>query len=343
VRGQGPVSATAQLPAGPALAGSLAHAVSNSGLFYESHLVEFTQGQRTLAQMAQEPQADFPAPGVVGNARSALAAVIASVAGEGAGAAPGVAPSPTASTTPSTVAASGMPVVAAATAAQLAATVAAPLQAAVGASAPHAASAGVNGNPSPLPGAAADALPAEVTPDALKVQAAYHWGHAAPIGPAAEHARLRAAESAESTARAAAAPAAAASTHGDAVHPQLVTLVHQQLDLLATAAFRWSGEAWPGVPMDWRIDDEEAGRHAAERDAVDTERRWSTRLSLQLPVLGTVDVRLSVSGSDVRATVVAPTEGTRARLAADGRALAARFDAANLRLEQFQVGEGASA
>jgi hypothetical protein len=127
------------------------------------------------------------------------------------------------------------------------------------------------------------------------------------------------------------------------VHPQLVTLVHQQLDLLATAAFRWSGEGWPGVPMDWSIHDEEAGRHPAESDAVETERRWSTRLSLQLPVLGTVDVRLSVSGSDVRATVVAPTEGTRARLAADGRALAARFDAAHLRLEQFQVAEGATA
>jgi flagellar hook-length control protein FliK len=174
----------------------------------------------------------------------------------------------------------------------------------------------------------------------LKLKAAYHWGGAAPAAPAAELARLRAADASDSASRSAAPAVAAPSGSGDVVHPQLVTLVHQQLDVLATSAFRWTGEAWPGVPMDWRIHDEDAGRQAAEREAVAAERNWSTRLELQLPVLGTVEVRLTVHGSDVHATVVAPTEGTRTRLAADGGALAARFDAANLRLEQFQVAEG---
>jgi len=127
------------------------------------------------------------------------------------------------------------------------------------------------------------------------------------------------------------------------VHPQLLTTVHQQLDLLATSAFRWTGEAWPGVPMDWRIE-EEGDRHAkGDETPDDAPRRWSTNVTLQLPRLGTVDVRLSVAGGDVRATVVSSSENSRALLAGDGRTLAARFDAANLRLEQFQVSPGATA
>jgi len=45
------------------------------------------------------------------------------------------------------------------------------------------------------------------------------------------------------------------------IHPQAATVVHQQLDLLATAVFRWSGQAWPQVPMDWSIQQEEGRAH----------------------------------------------------------------------------------
>jgi hypothetical protein len=39
-----------------------------------------------------------------------------------------------------------------------------------------------------------------------------------------------------------------------AVHPATVPLVRQQLDLLATGQFRWTGEAWPGARLDWTIE-----------------------------------------------------------------------------------------
>lgn len=40
----------------PALAGELKHAIDSSGLFYESHLREWSEGKRPLADLAREPQ-----------------------------------------------------------------------------------------------------------------------------------------------------------------------------------------------------------------------------------------------------------------------------------------------
>lgn len=330
VRGQGPVWAPTRQPAGPVLAGSLAHTVSASGMFYESHLAQFAQGHRTLAQMAQEPQAAWPAPGVAAGGRGAttLQAVMAVVADASTPAAAGKADaSPSTLASPAVVAASAAAAVQAAPAAR--------------GDVP-----GVSAQPS-----AATASPsepatatAEPTPDALKMQAAYGGGSARTAAAAAERAALRAVENktVDSEKTAVARSATTPPSGGEVVHPQLLTTVHQQLDLLATAAFRWTGEAWPGVPMDWRIE-EEGDRHAASDETPDdAPRRWSTNVTLQLPRLGTVDVRLSVAGGDVRATVVSSSENSRALLAGDGRTLAARFDAANLRLEQFQVSQGAS-
>lgn len=332
VRGKGPVWTPAQQAGGPVLAGSLANTVSTSGMFYESHLAQFAQGHRTLAQMAQEPQAAWPAPGVAAGGRGAttLQAVMAVVAD--ASSAASTQP-PAAS--PAAVAASAVAAAQAAPSALTAVRSDAPGAAAVPNGQPAAAAA-------PVP---AEPATAEPTPDARKIQAAYQWGDSARTSAAAaERAAMRAVDNktGDSDATVATRNASTSPSSGEVVHPQLLTTVHQQLDLLATAAFRWTGEAWPGVPMDWRIE-EEGERQAAGDETPEEQRRWATTVTLQLPRLGTVDVRLSVAGADVRATVVSSSESSRALLAGDGRTLAARFDAANLRLEQFQVSQGASA
>jgi len=65
-------------PSTPQLAASLAQAVAGSGLFYEAHLKQFAAGTRTLAQLADEPQAQLgkqPAAGLPGpEAQNAAAA-----------------------------------------------------------------------------------------------------------------------------------------------------------------------------------------------------------------------------------------------------------------------------
>ncbi len=276
-----------------ALAGTLAQTVSDSGLFYESHLAEFAAGTRTLAQMAREPQARWASPVMV-----------------------------------ATLATTGQGVVAAATALAV----------------PDAAT-----QPGPSAQAKADAPEVEITqparviarsetvaapaPDAARVQAAYGLSDTVPEMPA-----QRPVEQARAAVDATSIPAPRGA---EVIHPQAVTVVHQQLDLLASAAFRWSGHAWPDVPMAWAIEEEreQAKSGAREGDPSDEEgtRRWSTTVSLVLPRLGEVDLRLSLSGLTVQAHLHARENATVARLRGDAGRLAQRFEAVGLQLQQLQV------
>ncbi|PRG30497.1 flagellar hook-length control protein FliK, partial [Burkholderia multivorans] len=76
-----------------------------------------------------------------------------------------------------------------------------------------------------------------------------------------------------------AAPSDAASP--TPVHPAAVPIVRQQLDTLATDQFRWTGEAWPGVRVDWTIEPDESGGHAPRSgDDAGDGIAWRTRLTL---------------------------------------------------------------
>lgn len=57
VRGAAPLWQAATAPDTAQLAAALARNVAGSGLFYESHLLQFFTGQRTLVQLRKEPQA----------------------------------------------------------------------------------------------------------------------------------------------------------------------------------------------------------------------------------------------------------------------------------------------
>ena len=113
-------------------------------------------------------------------------------------------------------------------------------------------------------------------------------------------------------------------------------MTNEQLDLLATAVFRWSGQAWPGVPMDWSIHEEVADREARAPEE-ESPQRWSTTVSLSLPRLGAVDLRLSLAGSNVQARLAASDANTLTRMRADGGVLAQRLEAAGFRLQELQV------
>jgi len=274
-----------------ALSGTLAQTVSDSGLFYESHLAEFAAGTRTLAQMAREPQARWATPVMVAtNGQGAVAAAMPLAVADG------VAP-----TTPN----------ASVPAAQ--------------ADAPEAQIA------SHAQGAVRGEAAAAAAPDAARVQAAYGVSDAEPEMPA-----LRSAEHARAAADVTPTPAPRGA---EVIHPQAVTVVHQQLDLLANAAFRWSGHAWPEVPMTWSIEEEQAKSGAREGEPSEEEgaRRWSTTVSLVLPRLGEVDLRLSLGGPTVQAYLHAREDSTVARLRGDAGRLAQRFEAVGLQLQQLQV------
>jgi len=141
---------------------------------------------------------------------------------------------------------------------------------------------------------------------------------------------------------------AATQATGSSVHPAVIPLVRQQLDLLATGEFRWNGEAWPGVRVDWSIQqdnyDARDSRHGAGGvDADDIP--WRTRLTLALPRLGTVDAELSLTGTTLAVRVQASAGGA-ARLSAESDALRGRLEALGLTLAGLsirEIGSGANA
>jgi hypothetical protein len=130
------------------------------------------------------------------------------------------------------------------------------------------------------------------------------------------------------------------------VHPATVALVRQQLDLLATGQFRWSGEAWPGARLDWTIEQDgdewdRSGGGAASED----DQPWRTRLTLSLPTLGTVDAELTLTGMRLVARVQA-SPGGAARLAMQGESFRQRLAAAGIELNGLtirEIGGGAPA
>jgi hypothetical protein len=124
-----------------------------------------------------------------------------------------------------------------------------------------------------------------------------------------------------------------------AVHPATVPLVRQQLDLLATGQFRWTGEAWPGAKLDWTIEqegdewDRSGGGMASEDD-----QPWRTRLTLSLPTLGTVDADLTLTGTRLVARVQASPVGA-ARLSMQGEDFRQRLAAAGIELHGLTIRE----
>ncbi len=104
----------------------------------------------------------------------------------------------------------------------------------------------------------------------------------------------------------AALPAAGSAAAEPVLHPATTELVRQQLDLIESGLFRWSGEAWPGASLEWDIRDE---RGQPDGPPDETPGAWSTLLRLALPALGAVEARLSLdAGGALRVRVAASGE-----------------------------------
>jgi hypothetical protein len=122
------------------------------------------------------------------------------------------------------------------------------------------------------------------------------------------------------------------------IHPATLPLVRQQLDLLATEQFRWTGEVWPGTKLDWTIEPERQRRPGAGGQDEPNEQAWRTRLTLALPTLGTVDADLVLTGTQLVVRVQASPTGA-ARLATGGEAFGRRLQAAGIELAGLSIRE----
>ncbi len=122
-----------------------------------------------------------------------------------------------------------------------------------------------------------------------------------------------------------------------AIHPDAMALVRQQLELLSVPVFRWCGEAWPGTPMEWDIQEEQA-EDAATSGGEATQPAWTTNLTMTLPTLKSVAARLTLEGDTLQVRLVCDEDATLAVLHEGRQALSRRFGPLGLQLTNLQVG-----
>lgn len=115
----------------------------------------------------------------------------------------------------------------------------------------------------------------------------------------------------------------------------LVPIVQQQLDALATQNYAWQGQIWPGQQMHWEIGNNSDGQHAS---ADEMNVRWETRLNVNLPSLGGIGavIRLATNG-DMKISMKANSESGEARLREAAGTLSEQMATAGLKLTQLLI------
>ena len=237
----------------------LRQALGQSGLFYESHQVQWVLGKLDTAALLREPQGQQSAPGAGAGQPGTGASTNAT----------GQAGAATASATPSTPAAP---------AAQSAATAAARIA-----------------------GGTDDTAQLNATRSPASLRAGVE--EAAPV-------------------------------RAQPIPERLMPVVHQQLDALATQQYVWQGQAWPGQPIEWVIEDPQG---EGSREGDDAEPTWNTTLRLTMPRLGGVEAQLHLTPAGVALRLRADDPATIHALDAGGAALASALEAANLKLTGLVV------
>ena len=130
-------------------------------------------------------------------------------------------------------------------------------------------------------------------------------------------------------------PTAATGTPPQLVAQDLVPLVQQQLEALATQTYVWQGQAWPGQPMRWEIDEDSGQRGNSSEEGPPP---WQTRLTLTMPSLGEVQASLRLSGGQLALTLTAASPDAENRLSQGHSELQKNFEAAGLAVTNLSIG-----
>lgn len=124
-------------------------------------------------------------------------------------------------------------------------------------------------------------------------------------------------------------------TQNTAVPKEILPLVQQQLDALATQNYVWQGQAWPGQPLHWEIREEGEKR---EKGSEEEAARWQTRLQLTLPSLGGIEATIHLrSAREVSISLVAESATSLDALNNAANRLRQQFEAAGLTLGALNI------
>ena len=83
-------------------------------------------------------------------------------------------------------------------------------------------------------------------------------------------------------------------------------LIRQQLEVLANQQFQWRGEAWQNVPLDWLIQRKQQHEGSPNHKRTVSSQQWDSHLRMQLPLLGAVEVALTLVDKQLSLRIVAP-------------------------------------
>lgn len=124
-------------------------------------------------------------------------------------------------------------------------------------------------------------------------------------------------------------PSAAAARRADGPPREQVGLLAQQLNVLDQQKITWSGQAWPGQPLEWELA-RDAANPDGTSDAGASGAAWRSVLRLELPTLGMVTAIVRLDGDRVGVTLTADRDATAAKLSARGRELIDGLSAAGI-------------
>ena len=119
---------------------------------------------------------------------------------------------------------------------------------------------------------------------------------------------------------------------------QLSQLVQKQMDAIDNRQFVWQGQAWPGQPMDWRIDEEQVKERNANGEP--EESRWSTSLTLELPTLGGLAAKINITPAGVMVRFQTDSPEAAAAIESEQQRLRQGFGNAGLSLLMLTVTRG---
>jgi hypothetical protein len=132
----------------------------------------------------------------------------------------------------------------------------------------------------------------------------------------------------------AARPTITAGAPADTVDQRVAAQVRAQIESLDARQILWQGQAWPGQPLEWRVD--EPPQDPAHSEAPPS---WTSHLRLVLPHLGEITADLALTGDTLRVRLTAQEATTRAALAAAQPMLGDALEQGRIHLTAFSVHE----
>lgn len=119
------------------------------------------------------------------------------------------------------------------------------------------------------------------------------------------------------------------------VEPEAARIINLQLNALEHQMVRWQGLLWPGMPLEWEIQEDKPEGGGSQGNP--QEPVWTSTVRFELPHLGDVSATIRLVGNRVHVVVDTATEDAADMVRAFGGILADALEAAGAPLDSLSV------